>query len=138
MIRVIYLLQKTDARERILASCVAGKGFRDGRLRISDRAMVDVATNGNGWVHAVYDFGNTFVHLTNAHDYAAVDPFQVYEHRGDVLRFLNHYHRGKVASGPLDDGSTVRDVAAYAPHVLNKITSNLAAYLEDLRAQASR
>ncbi|MER7455633.1 hypothetical protein [Micromonospora sp. NPDC126480] len=138
MIRVIYLRQTPNARERILASCIAGEGFKDGQTRIPDRAMVEVATRVNGWVRAVYDFGNMFVHLTNMHDYAAVDPFQVYECRGDVLGFLNHYHRGKAASGPLGDNATLRDVAAYAPHVLDKITSNLVGYAEDLRAQVSR
>jgi|SRR5208282_5512594 len=135
MIRVIWLLRHSDTREQILASCVAGEGFKEGRTRISDHAMAEDAADDSGWVHAVYRFGNTFVHLTNAHDYAVRDPFQAYERRGEVIEFLNRYHRGKVPGGPVDDSSTLRDLAAYAPYVLEKITSNLDIYVRDLREQ---
>jgi hypothetical protein len=97
--------------------------------------MAEDAANVNGWVRAVYRFGNTFVHLTNAHDYAVHDPFQAYEHRGEVIEFLNHYHQGKVRGGPVDDSSTLRDLAVYAPYVLEKITSNLDIYVRHLREQ---
>jgi hypothetical protein len=115
MIRVIWLLRHPDTREQILASCVAGQGFKAGRTRISDREMAKDATEVNGWVQAVYDFGNRFVHLTDAHDYAVLDPFQAYEHRGEVIEYLNHYHRGKVPGRPVGDSSTLSDLAAYAP-----------------------
>ena len=136
MIRVVYLQSAGDRRRQILASCVAGEGFRDGNRRISDREMVGVAAACNGWVAAVYDFGNNFVHLTNAHNYAAADPFQVYDGRTDVVRYLNRYHHGKVGGRPLDDNSTLRDVASYAPHVLDKVTTNVDIYVNDLRAQS--
>jgi hypothetical protein len=138
MIRVIWLLHHPDTREQILASCVAGEGFSGDRTRITDRAMAEDAANVNGWVRAVYRFGNTFVHLTNAHDYAVHDPFQAYEHRGEVIEFLNRYHQGKVPGGPVDDSSTLRDLAAYAPYVLEKITSNLDTYVRHLREQCVR
>ena len=101
----------------------------------ADLEMAADTGNENGWVQAVYDFGNTFVHLTNAHDYAATDPFRAYEHRGEVIRFLNHYHTNKVPGVPVNDSSTLRDLAAYAPHVLEKITSNLDTYVRRLREQ---
>ena len=138
MMRVIWLLRHPDAREQILASCVAGQGFKEDGKRISDHAMAADAANVNGWVQAMYRFGNTFVHLTNAHDYAVIDPFQAYEHQGEVIEFLNHYHRGKVPGGPVDDSSTLRDLAAYAPYVLEKITSNLEIYVSGLREQSVR
>jgi hypothetical protein len=86
MIRVIYLLHRPVGRDRILASCVAGEGFKDRGRRIPDRTMIDIAVADNGWVNAVYEFGNKFVHLTDAHDYGEVDPFQAYEHRRSLLR----------------------------------------------------
>lgn len=132
MIRVIWLLGHPETREQILESCVAGNGFKAGRMPIRDFEMVEEACKRNGWVRAVYDFGNRFVHLTSAHDYAAVDPFQAYEHRGKVIGYLNYYHRGKVPGGSLDGRSTLCDLAAYAPYVLEKITSNLNGYLEQL------
>ena len=91
--------------------------------------MAEDAANVNDWVQAVYRFGNTFVHLTNAHDYAVLDPFQAYERRGEVIEFLNRYHRGKVPGGPVDDSFTLRDLAAYAPYVLEKITSRPGRYM---------
>ncbi len=138
MIRVIWLLRHPDTREQILASCVAGEGFKVGRTPIRDGAMAADAANVNDWVQSVYRFGNTFVHLTNAHDYAVLDPFQAYEHRGEVIEFLNHYHRDKVPGGPVDDSFTLRDLAAYAPYVLEKITSNLDIHVRDLRGQSVR
>jgi hypothetical protein len=142
MMRVIWLLRHPDTRDQILASCVAGRGFSDGRrirdgemVADADREIAADAADENGWVRSVYDFGNTFVHLTNAHDYAATDPFQAYEHRDEVIEFLNYYHPGKVPGLPVDDKSTLRDLAAYAPHVLEKITSNLDTYVTCLREQ---
>ena len=95
--------------------------------------MIDIAVADDGWVNAVYEFGNKFVHLTDAHDYAEVDPFQAYEHREEVINYLNAYHGGKMAGRSLDDGSTMRDIAAYAPHVLDKITANLRSYVNNLQ-----
>lgn len=130
MIRVVYLLRTPEARDRILASSVAGKGFNDGG-RVPDGKMTTVAGAENGWVRAVYEFGNKFVHLTDAHDYAEADPFVAYEKRGEVIRFINQYHPGP------DDGlgqdATLRDLAAYAPRVLEKITTNLRIYTASLR-----
>ncbi|TVZ05037.1 hypothetical protein EAS64_10475 [Trebonia kvetii] len=138
MIRLIWILRHPDTREQILASCVAGGGFRAGPRRISDREMAAEAGREEGWVQAVYRFGNTFVHLTNAHDYAVLDPFQAYEDRGEVIEFLNRYHRGKVPGGPVDDSSSLGDIAAYAPHVLEKITANLDEYASALREECAK
>lgn len=99
MIRIIWLLRHPDTREQILASCVAGQGFSEGRKRISDSEMAKCATRENDWVQAVYRFGNTFVHLTNAHDYAVHDPFRAYEHRDEGIEFLNRYHRERSLVG---------------------------------------
>jgi hypothetical protein len=132
MVRVIYLLHRPAERDRILTSCVAGEGFKHDRHRIPDRDMIAVADNA--WVRAVYEFGNKFVHLTDAHDYAELDPFPAYEHKGEVIKYLSQFHRGKVPGQLSEDGSTLRDIAAYATHVLDKVTSNLCAYVGDLRA----
>lgn len=132
MIRVIYLLNNPDTRDRILASCVTGNGFKDERGRISDRRMIDIATHANSWVNAVYGFGNKFVHLTDAHNYADADPLQAYDRKDEVINYLNRYHIGKLPEPPLGPISTLPDIAAYAPLVLDKITSNLLGYIERL------
>lgn len=135
MIRVIYLVRTPDERDHILASCVGGRGFKNVRGRVRDLTMLYIAKTADyGWIQAVYDFGNKFVHLTDAHDYAEVDPFPVYENRAEVIDYLNYYHRGKVHDRPLEDGSTLGDIAAYAPYVLEKIATNLRMHIEELRA----
>lgn len=111
MIRVMWLCGHPDTRGQVLASCVAGEGFKAGGKRIPDIELLKEAA-GEGWERAVCDFGNAFVHLTNMHDYAALDPFQAYEHRGKLISYLNSYHRGKVPGGPLGHGSTLSDLAA--------------------------
>ncbi|WP_395297270.1 hypothetical protein ACF9IK_30420 [Kitasatospora hibisci] len=127
LIRVNYLLRNPDTRERILASCAAGKGFKDHRSRIPDADMVRIAETGNPWVRNVYHFGNRLVHLTNVHDYAWADPFRAFEkdEREEVIGYLNHYHGSAVEGPSLDSSATFLDIAAYAPHVLRKIASNL-------------
>ncbi|MEU8061681.1 hypothetical protein [Microbispora bryophytorum] len=138
LIRVIYLLKKRNERKSILESWVAGKGFSRGRGYIADRDMIKIATRVNDWVNAAYEFGNKFVHLTDAHDYAEVDPFPGYEYKDEIIEYLNKYHQGKVDGHALEDSSTLRDVAAYVPHVLDKITLNLNIYLDDLRAEVGK
>ncbi|MGW0801825.1 hypothetical protein [Nonomuraea sp. NPDC002799] len=137
MIRVRYLLHNPDVRDRILASCVTGNGFKDERGRITDRRMIDVAIGDNNWISAVYGFGNKFVHLTDVHDYADVDPFQAYDHKHEVINYLYQYHGGKLPGRPLETSSTLRDIAAYTPLVLGKITSNLSGYIERLREEVA-
>jgi hypothetical protein len=134
MIRVIYLLRRPASRDRILASCVAGQGFRDGGRRIPDSDMLAVAIGHEPWVKSVYEFGNKFVHLTDAHDYAEVDPFRNYKDKDQVIDYLRQYQGQTIPGLPLDGGSTMREIAAYAPDVLNKISSNLGSYIDNLRA----
>jgi hypothetical protein len=43
-----------------------------------------------------------------------------------------------VRSRPLDDSSTLRDIATYAPYVLDKITSNLRSYTASLRTAVNQ
>ena len=140
MIRVIYLIhQPRDRRNRILTACLTGKGFKDGTHRIPDREMIETARNDNGWVRTVYDFGNKFIHLTDAHNYAdpKADPFKNYEDREDVIKYLNSYHTGTMHGQRLDDTATFNDITPYAPHVLSKITSNINSYTRNLRETTS-
>jgi len=147
MIRVIYLLRHPSERQQILAASVAGLGFgipRPGRSdnvqRVHDSDMVELAVDREGgWVRRVYDFGNRFVHLTDAHDYANHDPFQRLprSEQTDIVGYLNQYHGGKVSGDPLTTDSSYLEIAAYAPHVLEKVTSNTRTYLEELRRTGS-
>ncbi|MFE7772619.1 hypothetical protein ACFU5O_01700 [Streptomyces sp. NPDC057445] len=98
--------------------------------------MVDHAESLHGWARNVYDFGCRFIHLSNAHDHQARDPFRALpvEDRRVIANHLNKYHGGR--GEPVSIDSTFDDVIAYAPHVLKKISSNLE--VEVARLQASR
>src|SRR5579871_5716006 len=50
MIRVIWLLDHPESRGQILAACVAGEGFKAGRVSVRDIVMVNHAVSSHGWV----------------------------------------------------------------------------------------
>lgn len=82
MIRVIYLLQKADfsERKRLIQSTLRGDKWRvltpKGKYRdVTDRKLVDLAHNLQGWTQSVYKFGCAFVHLSDFHNHLAEDPF---------------------------------------------------------------
>ncbi|MEU8078774.1 hypothetical protein AB0B31_25460 [Catellatospora citrea] len=145
LIRVIYLLhQPQQVRNEIIASSIAG----DGRFRLeTPRGRLTTATDAdmlnaadrllglNGWVRRVYKFGCSFIHLSSAHDYLALDPFQALppDERLVIAEYLRHYHGGTV-----DPQSTFAEVTPYVPKVLTKISSNLELYVDDLRASRSQ
>lgn len=145
LIRVIFLLRQTpEVRGQIIESSLAG----DGRFRlvsskgkpvtVRDADMigaVDGLSGLNGWTRLVYAFGSTFIHLSSAHDYLARDPYQALpvEEREIIADYLRRYHGGTV-----DARSTFSDVTEYLPAVLEKISSNLAVHLDEVRAGQSR
>ncbi|MFD6568547.1 hypothetical protein [Micromonospora profundi] len=128
LIRVNYLRTHPNDRAQILSACVAGLGFgipkqdRAGIKRIPDAVMVPKG----GWEQRVYDFGNRFVHLTEAHNHTERDPFIALpqNERKAIVEYLDHYHRGKSGVEILSVDSPFNDVARYAPHVLAKIADN--------------
>lgn len=140
MIRVIYLLeQPRSVRTQLVTSSVSGERWRiattNGKTKVvSDRDMVDHAERLHGWTRNVYDFGCRFIHLSNAHDHRARDPFQALplEDRQVIANHLNKYH-GDIGDAVSSD-STFDHVAAYVPHVLKKISSNLEFEVAPLQA----
>ncbi|MET7398042.1 hypothetical protein ABZS66_31580 [Dactylosporangium sp. NPDC005572] len=129
LIRVSYLRAHSNDRAQILFACAAGLGFgipkQDGAgiKRIPDSVMVP----RGGWEQRVYDFGNRFVHLTEAHNYTERDPFLALPEvdRKAIVEYLDHYHGGKSGVKDLSVDSPFDDVAQYAPHVLAKIAANI-------------
>jgi hypothetical protein len=96
---------------------------------------VEGLTRLDGWTRLVYEFGSSFIHLSSAHDYLARDPYQALpvEEREIIADYLRRYHGGAV-----DARSPFSAVTEYLPAVLEKISRNLAIYLDDLRADQSR
>jgi hypothetical protein len=136
MIRVIYLLAVKDIteRQRLIDSTLRGERWKvrnpKGKLRdVTDREMVDLAQQLQGWTKSVYKFGCAFVHLSDFHNHLAENPFDKLEEseKQDIPSHMRHYH-----SGPCHDNPDMAELSLYVPQVLEKIGSNLECYLKQL------
>lgn len=132
MVRVIYLLtQDTERRSALIEISVCGGKWSqpNSRASVTDKEMVDLAHNLQGWTRSVYKFGCAFIHLSSLHDYNDRDPLEqlpLQEHQ-DILEHCRHYH-----SGPQGNDANFSDLIPYLPRVLKKISENLECYLENL------
>ena len=137
MVRCIFLLSITDRqyRDRLLHDSVNGKKWRksDGRGVVTDKEMVDLANNLQGWTRSVYKFGCGFIHLSSFHDYSDRDPLDSLtpEMRLDIAHHLQHYHFVR-----LDQSTKFQDIEHVLPAVFSKIAANLEWYVERVEASA--
>lgn len=132
MVRVIYLLtQQPDRRTALIEASVAGEKWskENSRASVTDKEMVDLAQDLQGWTRSVYKFGCAFIHLSALHDYNDRDPLEQLpeQEREDILEHCRHYH-----GGPIGNDAKFSDLVSYLPNVLSKITGNLECYLEKL------
>ena len=132
MIRVIYLLSLDSARRlELMEASVSGQQWRrpDGRGRITDLEMVELAEQLQGWVRSVYKFGCAFIHLSNLHDYNDRDPMTLIgcDERDTILEHCRRYHGGPENSG-------FEDLLPYLPQALEKVSGNLEEYVWQLQA----
>lgn len=128
LIRVCYLnnLKDNDEIERLINKTINGIEWEKNGKRIFDRTMVNIASQHNSWAAEVYDFGNSFTHLTNYHDYKKNDPLKNLEEtkRMTVKQYLKSYHQ---FSESLE--ITFENVIPYIPKVANKVSDKLRGYL---------
>jgi hypothetical protein len=126
MVRVIFLLSESDrgVRAHLIGQAVSGQ-----KWAVTDRGMVDLAESLHDWTRLVYRFGCSFIHLSYLHDYQARDPFRALpiDERRAIAQYLCDYHGGKVSPE-----SSFVEITTYLPKVLDKITANLAIYLNHL------
>mgnify|MGYP007043344335 CR=1 FL=1 len=132
MVRVIYLLaQSSERREQLIEASVRGeKWTQEGtRAKVTDRNMVELAQELQGWTQSVYKFGCAFIHLSSLHDYNDRDPLLQLsvDERRDILEHCRYYH-----GGPATDAERFEELVPYLPRVLDKISGNLECYLETL------
>jgi len=133
MVRVIYLLSIQDVtrRNQLIEDSVNGIQWRseDGRGRITDREMVELADQLQGWVGSVYRFGCAFIHLSWFHDLHERDPMTLISEneRLSILQHMRAYHFGPQTNTP-----TINDLVPYLPSVFHKIANNLDCYVRDL------
>jgi hypothetical protein len=142
MIRVIYLLSMKDPaeRQRLIQSTLRGEKWKVLTARgthrdVTDREMVDLAQQLQGWTQSVYRFGCAFVHLSDFHNHLAQNPFEKLPdtERQHILSHMRHYH-----GGPCDDKPDMKELATYLPQVFEKIADNLKCYLEELERAGTK
>jgi len=138
MVRVIYLLSIPDIEERkiLMRQTISGKKLtfdtKKGRQReITDREIVELSNQLQGWTRSVYKFGCAFIHLSNFHDYKSKNPFDFLDvtEKKDILSHMRNYH-----GGPSSDSPSFEELAIYFPMVFEKIKSNLECYLKELES----
>lgn len=132
MVRVIYLLTQNLQRQKTLieVSVRGEKWFRENsRSHVTDKEMVDLSQNLQGWTRSVYKFGCAFIHLSGLHDYNDRDPLGQLpiQERDDIIQHCRYYHGGPSSSDP-----NFNDLVPFLPPVLEKIAGNLECYLKQL------
>lgn len=138
MVRCIYLLNFSDLaiRELLANQTLNGERWRypDRRI-ITDKNMVDIANELQGWAQSVYKFGCAFIHLSNFHDYQETNPFETLDEseKNDIKTHLNHYH-----GFSLENELTFNSVIPYLQMVFDKVKGNLLCYVEDLEQSEIR
>lgn len=136
MIRVIYLLSIKDLHERyrLLKLTLSGERWKvpthNGRWKnATDRDMVELSQQLQGWTQSVHKFGCAFVHLSDFHNHSSENPFEKLEksEQQDILSHMRYYH-----GGPPGEKPNMEEFSSYLPNVLEKSSSNLECYLRQL------
>jgi hypothetical protein len=133
MVRTIFLLSITDTtyRQKLIEDSVNGEIWRnkDGKGRVTDKEMVELADKLNGWTESVYRFGCAFIHLSSFHDYRERDPMDAIStnEKQAILKHMRYYH-----GGPESDDPKLADLVFYFPSVFHKIADNLEHYVKQL------
>ena len=136
MVRAIFLLKIKDVTERrkLISATLRGEKWKipttKGKHRnVTDREMVDIAQQLQGWTQSVYRFGCAFVHLSDFHNHFTQNPFEKLgnDEKRHVLTHMRTYH-----GGPSHDNPSMRELAGYLPRVFEKIADNIECYLKQL------
>lgn len=131
-IRVMYLgrISNFNERVRLMKLTLSGEKwtsltYNNKWKQITDKDMVDRANELKGYVHYVYKFGCSFIHLSDFHNYETKNPFDKlnYSEQFDIIFYLHEYH-----GFPRDKQLTIENITPLIPCVFEKISSNLACY----------
>ncbi|MCF6442320.1 hypothetical protein L1077_23110, partial [Pseudoalteromonas luteoviolacea] len=139
MVRAIYLLNisEQDELERLVKQTLDGEVWTvltaKGKVaKVTDRDMVELSNELNGWTRSVYKFGCSFIHLSNYHDYSSENPFDqlTEDDQASILEHMRKYH-----GGPMSDSPSFTELAYYFPSVFKKISGNLECYIKELESK---
>ncbi|MEM6428304.1 MAG: hypothetical protein AAF708_03620 [Deinococcota bacterium] len=125
-----------EERQRLVTQTLSGQAWtkltkKGKNKKITDRDMVEISNELQGWTESVYKFGCSFIHLSNFHNYSEDNPFELlsYEEKVAIIQHMRHYH-----GGPYSDTPDFEEFAFYFPDILRKITGNLEYYIEELES----
>lgn len=135
MVRCIFLLNIPDLnqREKLISQMLEGKRWKNQQNRIiTDRDMVEISNNLQGWTKSVYKFGCSFIHLSNFHNYREDDPFESLDNieKENIKNHMYYYHGFN-----LNNDLTFDNVKPYLNNVFDKINSNLRCYIDDVEKE---
>ena len=90
--------------------------------------MLRFASFLGGWENLVYRFGCKAIHLSDLHAYQTHDPLASASAvtKEEVIGYLKSYHAYGKQTICMDD------LNAYLPKVMEKLTGNVAFYIEEL------
>lgn len=135
-IRIIYLghLSSVQERERLINLTFNDEKWNaltlNNKLKnITDKDMLDIASDVKGYVQYLYKFGCGFIHLSNYHNYKIENPFDrlSLSEQIDIKFYLNQYH-----GFPLENDLTIETIEYLIPAIFNKISQNMLYYNEQL------
>lgn len=131
LVRAMFLLrQRMEVREMLISQTLSGEKWRlpDGSL-ITDREMVDLATELEGWSEYVYKLGCAFIHLSDLHSGEDADlAARLSEEQvRDIQRYVRHYHGVEIS-----DDVRLAELFAVSSGVFRKISGNLDCYLDHI------
>jgi hypothetical protein len=142
LVRISYLWRhETPPQEvrRLLELSEQGEqwtvaGGKPGKwVRLTDRAMLDLATQLGGWEQNVYEVGCKLVHLSEFHLYRHSDPLQRISvaDRAKMLAYLQSSHQCSA------ENLNMEVLCRFLPQIMQKIAENVEFYLEELDDRVS-
>jgi hypothetical protein len=131
-IRIMYLGRISDIneRERLMQLTLSGKRWKvltgNNKFRpVTDKEMEEKASELHGYIHYVYKFGCSFIHLSDFHNYENENPFDKLDEveQFDISFYLKQYH-----GVPLETELTVDNISILLPAIFKKISANMTYY----------
>jgi hypothetical protein len=119
-IRLVYLDTIDDPQAaKLINGWAQGK-----RWPVRDAVMVSVAEKSYFWVEIAYEFGCKLIHLSDFHDYQAIDPFGTMpiESKRTIIGFLRTHH------GYTNPDIDLAEFVELMPPVMNKIRRKVIDY----------
>ena len=133
LIRVAYLCHigpNSNRAKKLISDMLEGKQWKKSinnrNVRITDREMINLASEIGGWVEIIYSFGNKLIHLSNMHSSNPVEKVTIQD-KNEIIEYLSGYHQY-----PYSDINQFH-IEEYLPKVMNKLVQNVNYYVEEIK-----